>query len=65
MKQVHLERLSRRLLTGGISADPVNQRHLDYQRGFFAALDALKGAPETAEKALEIALSRQEKHERV
>jgi len=62
LRSAYEERLARRLLSGGVNADPVDQRSIDYQRGFFRALDLVLQAPDNAEKALETALKGMEKH---
>ena len=44
------------LVTGGIDAAPVDQRKIDYQRGFFAGAQWILDNPEHAEKILAAAL---------
>jgi len=47
------------------SAQPVNQRRVDYTAGFWAGVQAILHAPDSAEKALERALSDQERINRL
>jgi fatty-acid desaturase len=43
-------------LAAGFERDPVDQRHLDYQRGFWAGAFYLLDHPEKAEETLRMAL---------
>jgi hypothetical protein len=52
--------MTQKLLSGGISAAPIDQREIDYQRGFFAAVAAILGTPERMATELEKALERQD-----
>ena len=63
MESTYQRSLARKLLAGGISAPPVNQREIDYQRGFFAAVRAILRAPDSAKAALEKALEREEQRD--
>lgn len=53
-----MARKTRELISGGIHADPVNQREIDYQRGFFAGAEWILNNPEMAEATLKKALER-------
>lgn len=54
--------LARRLLSGGVDADPVDQRAIDYQRGFRRGVQAVLGSSEAAKSALANAQKRMEGH---
>lgn len=58
VREMYIDRLSRRMIHGGISAAPVDQRELDYQRGFFAGAEWILSNPEKAGSSLEQALKR-------
>jgi len=60
LESSYTQSLARQLVTGGISAKPVDQRKVDYQRGFFAAVRAILMAPDNAKAALEKALERED-----
>lgn len=55
-------RIAREMTRLGRDAEPINQRHIDYQRGFWRGVQAVLGSPEAAQKALENALKRTEEH---
>jgi hypothetical protein len=63
MESSYSQSLARKLVSGGISAKPVDQREIDYQRGFFAAVRAILRAPDNAKAALEKALEREDTRE--
>lgn len=54
--------LGRRLLGGGIDSDPVDQRHIDYQRGYWRGVRDVLESPSKAQNALDDALRRMEEH---
>lgn len=54
--------LGRRLLVGGLEADPVNQRQIDYQRGYWRGVRDILDSPKRAQEALADALKRMEDH---
>lgn len=58
VKEAYMGRLARKLLAGGISATPVDQRELDYQRGFFSGAEWILKNPEQAESSFAQALER-------
>ena len=60
LKQKDAERLARKLMAGGEAAQPVDQRSIDYQRGFWRGVDSVFSSPEDAEKALKRAIERME-----
>lgn len=39
--------IGNKLLAGGLKAAPIDQRELDYKRGYFAGIRAVLSAPET------------------
>jgi len=51
-------RLARKLTSGGISASPLDQREVDYQRGFFSGAEWILRNPEQAESSFAQALER-------
>lgn len=55
-------RIARQVTRLGRDAEPLNQRHIDYERGFWRGVQAVLGSPEAAQKALENALKRTEDH---
>lgn len=61
VRGVYQARLARRLTTGGINASPLDQREIDYQRGFFAGAQWILDNPEMAEATLAKALERRER----
>lgn len=61
-KQDYEQSLSRRLLSGGKDAEPVNQRDIDYQRGYWRGVQAILGSPDAAKAALVEAQKRMEGH---
>ncbi len=61
-KAAYLDQLARELMTGGEDTDPLNQRKLDYRRGFLRGALAVLDAPDNALNALETAL-RKDRHE--
>lgn len=61
LKEAYSRKLARKLLTGGMKAEALSQRELDYQRGFLAGADWILGLPEFAVNALEAALRRMER----
>lgn len=52
-KRLYLQRLARKLTVGGRDAEPLNQREIDYERGFLRGAAAVLEAPENAVKVLE------------
>ena len=59
-KHAYLTRLATQMSTGGIDAEPVDQRQLDYIRGFLRGVDAVLDTPDRALDALEKLLKREE-----
>lgn len=55
-KTAYLAKLVRKLAAGGVEAPPVNQREIDYQRGFLRGAQAVLDSPDNALKMLEKAL---------
>lgn len=53
------DRLARQLTSGGITARPLNQREIDYIRGFITGAQAVLDTPENAMKALDQALRKE------
>lgn len=45
---LYMDRLARQLTSGGPAAEPLNQREIDYWRGWFACGKELLDAPERA-----------------
>lgn len=60
MTQHYHNKLARRLTTGGLYAPPLDQREIDYQRGFFAGARWILDNPEMAEGELRKALERRD-----
>ena len=58
----YMDRLAARLMRGGLNANPLDQREIDYQRGFFDGAQWILDNPEFAESSLENALKRMEEH---
>ena len=56
-KQSYLRKLANDLIAGGDKADPLNQREIDYRRGWLRGAQAILDAPEQViaefQKALE------------
>lgn len=52
------ERLLRKLTASGINAAPIDQREIDYRRGFWAGAQWLLDNPDLADAALAAALKR-------
>lgn len=61
LRQAYTTKLARQLLKGGLKAEALNQRELDYQRGFLAGAEWILELPEFAVNALEAALRRMER----
>ena len=59
-KHGYLSKIAREMSSGGIDAAPVNQREIDYVRGFLRGVDAVLDTPERAIEILEKALKREE-----
>lgn len=55
-KKLFFERLAHQLMQGGITSTPIDQREIDYQRGFWAGAQWILNNPEMAERSLETAL---------
>lgn len=58
VKEQYMGRLARKLVSGGISATPIDQREIDYQRGFFSGAEWILANPEQAESSFAKALER-------
>lgn len=58
VREQYTGRLARKLMKGGISATPLDQRELDYQRGFFSGAEWILANPEQAESSFKQALER-------
>lgn len=54
-------RLSREMFSGGETHAPIDQRAIDYRRGFLRGCQAVLDAPELAQQAFERALETEEK----
>ena len=61
VREMYQTKLSRKLTTGGINAPPLDQREIDYQRGFFAGAKWILDNPDLAESTLQTALDRRER----
>lgn len=59
-KDAYVQGQARKLVSGTIKADPLDQRMIDYQRGFFRGCEHILAMPERAEQALIKALDKQE-----
>lgn len=59
----YFDALASRLMRGGIDSPPLDQRELDYQRGFWAGARWILDNPEQAERSLELALKRVQLYE--
>jgi hypothetical protein len=57
----YLDNLARSIAAGGIDADPLNQRAIDYQRGFLRGAQAVLDSPENAIEHLERVLRKEGK----
>lgn len=55
--------LMKQLMNGGAQAPPLDQRTLDFERGFWAGANWILENPEQAEKTLQSALNRAERLE--
>jgi len=62
-KQNYLASLARDLIAGGVDAEPLDQRKIDYQRGFLRGAQAVLSTPDNAIASLEKALSRENREE--
>lgn len=60
VRDLYVGRLARTFATGGISALPLNQREIDYQRGFFRGAKWILDNPDMAESTLMKALERRD-----
>jgi len=58
-KQTYLLKLARQIAAGGKDAAPLDQRELDYQRGFLRGAQAVLDTPDNAIEALEKALQKE------
>lgn len=58
VRSLYMSRLVRRMTSGGIKGPAIDQRELDYQRGFFSGAEWILQNPEKAEASLEEALQR-------
>src|SRR5574341_1362785 len=58
-RQTYLQRLAREMVVGGIDAEPLSQRELDYQRGFFRGAQAVLDTPDNVIAQLEKALRKE------
>lgn len=56
LEKLYSDRMARDLLSGGVAADVVPQRRVDYWRGFFAGARWVVTAPVAAENMLRKAL---------
>lgn len=54
----YLAGLLRKLMREGVNADPIDQREIDYQRGFWAGAKWVTDNPDLAESALAAALKK-------
>lgn len=61
-REVFERTLGRRLLSGGLEAELVDQRHIDYQRGYWRGVRDILDSPVRAQQALDDALKRMEDH---
>lgn len=61
LRKAYTTKLARQLLRGGLKAEALNQRELDYQRGFLAGAEWILELPEFAIDALDKALRRMER----
>lgn len=52
-KKQHMERLATQLLAGGPTGPPVNQREIDYRRGFIHGAELILNNPDKIESTLE------------
>lgn len=59
-QNVYFNSQARKLTSGNISAPPVDQRAIDYQRGFFRGAEFILGMPERVALAHKRAVERQE-----
>lgn len=55
-KDAYVSKIARGLTAGGIDAKPIDQREIDYTRGFIRGAQAVLDTPDNALKALEEAL---------
>lgn len=55
-KDTYVQKIARDYTAGGIDAKPIDQRQIDYIRGFLRGAQAVLDTPENAMKALEEAL---------
>lgn len=60
-RAAYLDSLSRKLIAGGIDAAPLDQRQLDYKRGFWAGAKAVLDNPDDVQEALEAALRKEKR----
>jgi hypothetical protein len=60
-KEAHLAKQARDLMAGGPEIEPINQRKLDYQRGFLRGAAAVFTAPDNAVAELERLLANERK----
>ena len=58
-KEAHVTKIARDLAAGGIDAKPIDQRHIDYTRGFLRGAQAVLDTPGNALAALEEALRKE------
>lgn len=59
-KQHYLSNLARKLVAGGPDAAPLDQREIDYQRGFLRGAQAVLDTPENAIAQLEKLLGKEQ-----
>ena len=59
-KDTYLTSQARKLTSGGIQAAPVDQRAIDYQRGFFRGAEFILSMPARVTQAHKTAVERQE-----
>ena len=59
-KDTFVQGQARKLVSGGSKAEPLDQRMIDYQRGFFRGCEHILAMPDRAEQTLNKALEKQE-----
>lgn len=60
-KRAYLDKIARSIATGGLDAKPIDQREIDYIRGFLRGAQAVLDTPGHALEALEEALKKEER----
>jgi len=60
VKDTYVNGQARKLTSGGLKAEPLDQRAIDYQRGFFRGCEYILSLPGNAELSLNAALKKQE-----